>query len=118
MFGLIVKFIASPGKRDELIQTLSAGFQNMAGCHSYILAEDPADENGVWATEIWESHESHQQAMAQPDIKAVIAEAKAHNLTKGREMRVVTKPIGGQGLFRDTAWRPEPVLIHSGGANA
>ena len=107
MFGLIVKFIASPGKRDDLISTLSTGFQNMEGCHSYILAEDPADENAVWATEIWESHESHELAMSQPDIKAVIADAKARNLSAGREMRVVTKPIGGQGLFKDNAWRPE-----------
>lgn len=107
MFGLIVKFIAGPGKRDALIQTLSEGFRDMAGCHSYILAEDPADENGVWATEIWESHEAHELAMAQPDIKAVIADAKARKLTAGREMRVVTVPVGGQGLFRDDAWRPD-----------
>lgn len=108
MFGLIVKFIASPGNRDALIEALSTGFQNMAGCHSYILAQDPEDENGVWATEIWESHEAHQLAMAQPDIKTVIADAKARKLTAGREMRVVTVPIGGQGLFADNAWRPQP----------
>ena len=106
MFGLVVKFIAGPGKRDELIRTLSEGFQNMEGCHSYILAQDPADENGVWATEIWASHGHHRAAMAQPDIVAVIADAKARGLTAGREMRVVTSPIGGQGLFQDNAWRP------------
>lgn len=107
MYGLIVKFKAHPGKRDELIHHLSTGFQGMEGCHSYILAEDPADENGVWVTEIWESHESHSAAMAKPNIAAVIADGKAKNLSAGREMRVVTKPIGGQGLFKDGAWRPE-----------
>jgi quinol monooxygenase YgiN len=106
MFGLIVKFIATPGNRDALIKTLSEGFQNMAGCHSYILAQDPEDENGVWATEIWESHEHHKLAMAVPEIKAVIADAKGRGLTAGREMRVVTVPVGGQGLFDDGAWRP------------
>ena len=108
MFGLIVKFIATPGNRDALIETLGNGFQDMQGCHSYILAQDPEDETGVWATEIWESHEAHRLAMAEPDIKAVIADAKARNLTSGRELRVVTGPIAGQGLFRDNAWRPEP----------
>ena len=111
MYGLVVKFIAAPGKRDDLIRVLSTGFQNMKGCHSYILAEDPADENGVWATEIWESAEAHTAAMAKPEIVAVIAQAKAEKLTAGREMRVVTKPIGGQGLFKeDGAWRPDSSL--------
>lgn len=96
MFGLIVKFRTHEGKRHDFIRILSTGFQNMEGCHSYILAEDPDDETAVWATEIWDSHESHELAMAQPRIKAVIAEAKP--LSAGRDMRVVTKPIGGQGL--------------------
>lgn len=108
MYGLIVKFRAGPGKRDELIQHLSTGFQGMEGCHSYILAEDPEDEGAVWVTEIWESPEAHTAAMAQPNIKEVIASGKAKQLTAGRDLRVVTKPIGGQGLFKnDGAWRPE-----------
>lgn len=107
MFGLIVKFVANPGRRDDLIRILSAGFQNMEGCHSYILAEDPADETSVWVTEIWDSHESHDKAMAQPLVKAAIADAKAQNVSAGRDMRVVTRPVSGQGLFNDGAWRPE-----------
>lgn len=111
MYGLIVKFIANPGKRDDLIRILGSGFTGMEGCHSYVLAEDPADENGVWVTEIWESAEAHTAAMAKPNIAAVIADAKAQKVSAGREMRVVTKPIGGQGLFNgDGAWRPEPAL--------
>ncbi|HWE45815.1 MAG TPA: putative quinol monooxygenase [Caulobacteraceae bacterium] len=96
MFGLIVKFVAHEGKRDEFIRILSDGFQSMDGCHSYILAADPADETAVWATEIWDNEESHHTAMAEPRIKAVIAHAKP--LMAGRDMRVVTEPRGGQGL--------------------
>jgi quinol monooxygenase YgiN len=96
MFGLIVKFVAHEGQRDAFIDILSNGFQGMAGCHSYILAADPADTTAVWATEIWDSHESHEAAMMQPHIKDVIARAKP--LMAGREMRVVTEPRGGQGL--------------------
>jgi quinol monooxygenase YgiN len=98
MWGLIVKFVAKEGKRDELIRTLSDGFQGMEGCHSYILHEDPEDDTAVWATEIWDSHEAHEKAMAQPHMKAFIAETKAKDLSAGRAMRVVTKPYGGQGL--------------------
>ena len=110
MYGLIVKFITSPGNRDAFIQALGTGFQGMEGCHSYILAEDPSDENGVWVTEIWESNDHHAAAMAKPGIAAIIADAKMRKLHVGREMRVVTKPIIGQGLFEgDGAWRPDGV---------
>lgn len=96
MFGLIVKFITHEGKRDDFIRIMSAGFQDMEGCHSYILAKDPADEVSVWVTEIWDSQESHDVSVALPRIQAVIAEAKP--LMAGRDLRVVTEPIGGQGL--------------------
>jgi quinol monooxygenase YgiN len=96
MFGLIVKFRAHEGKRDEFIKILSEGFQGMEGCHSYILHADPADDTAVWATEIWDSHEAHEKAMAEPRIKAVIVAGKP--LMAGRDMRVVTEPRGGQGF--------------------
>lgn len=109
MYGVIVKFRANPGRRAELIQVLSEGFRNMALCHSYILAEDDQDENGVWLTEIWESAEAHAAAVARPDIAAVIASATADNLSAGPEMRFLTRPVAGQGLFAsDGAWRPNP----------
>lgn len=112
MYGLIVKFIANPGKRGDLIRILSTGFQDMAGCHSYILAEDVEDDDGVWVTEIWESSEAHAAAIAKTEIVAVIAAAKTQNVSAGREVRVVTEPMGGQGLFKDDgAWRPEPPLV-------
>lgn len=109
MYGLIIKTVTNPGKRDEYIRALSSGFVNMAGCHSYILAEDPEDENVVWVTEIWESHEAHEAALkGRADIQAVIASSKAQKLADRRELRVITKPIAGQGLFKgDGAWRPE-----------
>ncbi|HEY3813474.1 MAG TPA: putative quinol monooxygenase [Caulobacteraceae bacterium] len=96
MFGLIVKFRAHEGKRDDFIRVLSEGFQDMKGCHSYILAADPADDTAVWATEIWDSEEAHKTAMAEPRIKDVIAKGKP--FMAGRDLRVVTEPRGGQGL--------------------
>jgi quinol monooxygenase YgiN len=96
MFGLIVKFVAREGQRDEFIRIMSEGFQDMEGCHSYVLAADPADDTAVWATEIWDNEESHHKAMAEQRIKDVIVRAKP--LMAGRDLRVVTEPRGGQGL--------------------
>ena len=96
MFGLIVKFVAHEGRRDEFIRIMSDGFQGMDGCHSYILAADPGDDTAIWVTEIWDHQESHHAAMALPRIKEVIARAKP--LMARRDLRVVTEPRAGQGL--------------------
>ncbi len=96
MFGLIVKFVANEGRRDEFIRILSEGFQGMEGCHSYILAADPADTISVWVTEVWDSAEAHDRAIAEPRIVEVIARAKP--FMAGRDLRIVTEPRGGQGL--------------------
>jgi quinol monooxygenase YgiN len=96
MFGLIVKFVAHEGRRDEFIRIMSEGFQGMDGCHSYILAADPADQSAIWVTEIWDTAESHHVAMASPRIKEIVVRAKP--LMAKRDLRVVTEPRGGQGL--------------------
>ena len=96
MWGLIVKFTTHPGKRDEFIDILSGGMRDFPGCHSYIYAKDPDDETSVWVTEIWDSVESHDAAVALPRSQEVIARAKP--LMAGRDLRVVTEPIAGHGL--------------------
>jgi quinol monooxygenase YgiN len=109
MYGLIIRIRTKPGKRNEYISVLSCGFQKMGGCHSYIFAEDPADADLIWVTEIWESHEAHDLAINRPDVRASINDVKSRDLIIEREMRVVVKPVAGQGLFNDGAWRPEKV---------
>lgn len=96
MFGLIVKFITKSGQRDEFIRMMSEGFQDLNGCHSYILAADASDDTSVWITEIWESEESHDVSLHQQRILDVVARAKP--LIESRELRIVTEPRGGQGL--------------------
>ena len=86
MYGLIIRFRAKPGKRDEFINVLSAGYQGMEGCHSYIFAEDPADEDLIWATQIWESHEAHDVAINRPDVRACINDVKSRELLSEREI--------------------------------
>ncbi len=55
MYGLIGKMLIAPGKRDEALAILLDGTDAMPGCLSYIVAEDPADPNAIWVTEVWDS---------------------------------------------------------------
>lgn len=60
MYGLIGKMTATPGGRDALQAILLEGDGGMAGCLSYIIAQDPADADALWITEVWEDEASHK----------------------------------------------------------
>jgi quinol monooxygenase YgiN len=84
------------GQRDALIAILLEGTGTMPGCLSYVVARDPADANGIWITEVWDSKESHAASLALPAVKAAIA--KGRPLITGFENAVTTTPVGGIGL--------------------
>ena len=96
MHGLIGKMLAAPGQRDALVALLLEGTAGMPGCLSYVVATDPADENAIWITEVWDSKESHQASLAIPEVRATIA--KARPLIAGFEKGTETRPVGGVGL--------------------
>jgi len=96
MYGLIGKMTTVPGKRDELIAILLDGLRDMPGCSSYIVAKDPADENAIWVTEVWDSQESHQASLSLPSVQEAIGKGKP--LIAGFAERFVTAPVGGHGL--------------------
>ena len=96
MYGLIGKFIATDGKRDELIGYLLEGLRDMPGCLSYIVASDPADANAIWVTEAWSDADSHKASLALPQVQAAIQ--KARPLIAGMERIAETQPQGGHGL--------------------
>ena len=98
MHGLIGKMLAAPGQRDALVALLLEGTGAMPGCLSYVVATDPADENAIWITEVWDSKESHQAALALPAVRATIA--KARPLIAGFEKGTETRPVGGVGLAK------------------
>jgi quinol monooxygenase YgiN len=100
MYGLIGKMTAVAGQRDALVSTLLDSTQSMPGCLSYVIATDPADADGIWITEVWDSAASHQASLALPAIQAAIAKAKP--LIAGFSNRVETVPIGGYGLGKLT----------------
>ncbi len=97
MYGLIGKMIALEGKRDELATILINGVANMPGCKSYIVANDSADANGLWVTEVWEDQEKHAQSLTLPLV--VDAISKGRPLIAGFGERFETEPKGGQGLL-------------------
>jgi quinol monooxygenase YgiN len=96
MYGLIGKMNAVPGQRDALAAILLDGTQAMPGCLSYVIARDPADDNALWITEVWDSQASHKASLSLPSVQAAIA--KGRPLIAGFSNRVETVPIGGHGI--------------------
>ncbi len=61
---MIGKIKARPGRRAELVALLAtgtAGTAGMPGCLAYVVAEDMADDDGIWITEIWQSKQHHTE---------------------------------------------------------
>jgi quinol monooxygenase YgiN len=96
MYGLVGQMTAVPGQRDALISILLEGVAGMPGCLSYVIAKDPADENAIWITEVWESQASHQASLSMPSVRQAIERGKP--LIAGFGTSVVTEPVGGHGL--------------------
>ena len=66
MYGLISKINAVPGQRDALAAILMDGTGGVLGCLSYVIARDPADDNALWITEVWDSQASHKASLLLP----------------------------------------------------
>lgn len=98
MYGLIGKINVVPGQRNALAALLVEGTQSMPGCLSYVIAADPADENALWITEVWDSQASHKASLTLPAVQAAIAKGRA--MIAGFSNRVETVPIGGYGIER------------------
>jgi quinol monooxygenase YgiN len=91
MYGLIGNIRSQPGKRDELAQILLSGSGEMPGCLSYVIALDPADENGIWVTEVWTDSDSHRASLELQTVKDAIASARP--LIAAFETHVETRPL-------------------------
>ena len=96
MYGLIGKMKAVPGQRDALISILLDGVSGMPGCLSYVVAQDPADADAIWITEVWDSKASHKASLSLPSVQAAIARGRP--LIAGFEQQVETAPVGGHGI--------------------
>ena len=96
MYGLIGRMRAVPGQRAALAAILLEGTSAMPGCLSYVIAEDPADADALWVTEVWDSAASHQGSLALPAVKDAIARGRP--LIAGFDSHTETRPLGGHGL--------------------
>jgi len=96
MYGLIGKVSAVAGQRDALAAILLEGTDAMPGCHSYVIAQDPADADALWITEVWNHQDSHKASLKLPAVQAAIARGRP--LIAGFSNRVETVPLGGVGL--------------------
>src|SRR5687767_12719356 len=72
MYGLIGRMRTQRGQRDALIAILLAGTGRVPGCLSYVVAKDPADANGIWITDVWDSQERHKASLALLSVKEAI----------------------------------------------
>lgn len=98
MYGLIGKINAVQGQRDELISILLEGMQDLPGCLSYIIAQDPSDLNGIWITEVWQDQASHRASLTLPAVQQAIERGRP--LIAGFGERYETIPLGGIGFVR------------------
>ena len=96
MFGLIGKFIAAAGRRDDLAAILLEGLREMPGNLSYIVANDPADADALWITEVWTDEAAHAASLSLPSVQDAIARGRP--LIAGMEQIARTQPLGGNGL--------------------
>jgi quinol monooxygenase YgiN len=96
MYGLIGKMTATAGQRDALIAILLDGVSGMPGCLSYVVAKDPADENAIWITEVWDNKASHDASLSLPSVREAIT--KGRPLIAGFGDSITTEPVGGHGL--------------------
>lgn len=96
MYGLIGKMKAVPGQRDALISILLEGVSEMPGCLNYVVAQDPADADAIWITEVWDSRSSHKASLSLPSVKDAISRGKP--LIASFDQYIETVPVGGHGL--------------------
>jgi quinol monooxygenase YgiN len=92
MYGLIVKLTSAPGRRNELIEMMGGEDSNtVPGCLSFIVAEDAADENVLWITEVWDSQAAHEASLQAPPIKESLTDADT--LIAAFEKIATTHPV-------------------------
>jgi quinol monooxygenase YgiN len=96
VYGLIGRFLAVPGRRDELAAILVPGEGGMPGCLSYVVAKDPGNAEALWITEVWIDQAAHRASLNLPAVQAAIA--KGRPLIAEFDSRTETAVVGGIGL--------------------
>lgn len=94
----IGKFVAKPGKRDEIRDILlraAALLEGNKDCLKYIISTE-ADPNAVWVTELWTDKAAHQASLEPAEVKALIRQVIP--LVASMEHVAELQTEGGKGL--------------------
>jgi quinol monooxygenase YgiN len=98
-FGLHGKFIAQPGRRDQLVELLLQAAKLMAaadGCRLYVVSTAPNDDKAVWVTEIWDTKAAHAASLSLDGVPELIEQGRP--MIAGISDRSEFAPVGGKGL--------------------
>jgi quinol monooxygenase YgiN len=92
MYGLIVRLTSAPRRRAELIDVLGGDDSHtVAGCLSFIVAEDAVNEDVLWVTEVWDGEASHKASLELPPSRPGLPAIET--LVVRYERIAVTKPV-------------------------
>ncbi len=97
-YGLLGKFSAQPGRRDELVGHLLQAaklLERNPGCVHYIVSTSDEPE-AVWVCEVWTDEAAHDASLEPEDIRALIQEARP--LIAGMSDNTQLTVHGGKGL--------------------
>ncbi|MBA3265622.1 MAG: antibiotic biosynthesis monooxygenase [Nocardioidaceae bacterium] len=97
-YGLIGKFLAQPGRRDELVGYLLQAAELLGrdqGCIQYLVSSSDEPE-AVWVSEIWTDQAAHDASLEPDDVRALIE--KARPLIAGMSDQTQLTIHGGKGL--------------------
>ena len=97
-YGYIGSMRANSGHRDEVIAILLSGADGLraAGCQVYAVCSDPADDDIIWVSEVWDSAAAHDASLQLPETKAAIGAAMP--LLTGEFTRQELTVAGGLGV--------------------
>lgn len=95
LYGLIGQLKAVPGKRAELVAILLEASAAMEGNLLYLVAEDLADPDLIWITEVWRTRTDHANSLKPAAVQAAITRARP--LIAGFGLRAETRPVGYAG---------------------
>ena len=93
MYGLIGSLTAQPGRGGDLGAVLPKGCARMAGCLSYVVAQDAAKPDVIWITEVWKDRASHDASLKSPVVQAAITRGRPLIAAFGSQ--TATIPVAG-----------------------
>lgn len=90
MYGLIARFTAHLGERDEVARLMTEGGAP-PGCRSFVVANDPSNPDALRITEVRDSEAARKASLELPAITASIDKALPPIASSGEP--TVTVPV-------------------------